>query len=594
MLVHIAISVALLVCISFLRSVTALRRHIREAQDSGIPHVITPIYYFNLIWLLSQRLVIPVLRKLPPTWTGLWLDVIQSSWAFRTGHRTFERVGSDTFIAVAPGKNLLFTADPDVISQVGARRLDFPKETDSHLYRRLTLFGSSIVTAEGEAWRRQRKIVAPSFSDRSNGLVFEESLRQAQFMLKSWTARGPILPKIAEDILRLSLYVICRAGFGVKNSWPGLEHEHDSVDPEDVDLIDLQKGRDMDFLTTLGGLLEHLIKILFIPSKLLARLPFRFAKEAHTVHANWTYYLSELYNAKQTATQSSTTSPGTIDLMGNMIHQSLSPDKDSLPLTKSEVIGNAFVFLMAGHETSAHTIQTCILQLAMNPHIQRLLQRDLDSILGSRPISEWSYESDFPRLNDGWAGAVMCESLRLVPSVINVPKVTVATTTINVEGRKCVIAPGTDVWLSVAGVGRNPRYWPLANGKMVGEEGAGEDDLGSWRAERWMAKGEMFRPVKGAFIPFSEGQRSCIGQRFARVEIVAVLAAIFKEWSVELVVDGLKEADEERKREIFEEASKKAAKTFLDGCTIAMTMRFSKGEIPIRLVRRGQESFSGL
>jgi cytochrome P450 len=44
----------------------------------------------------------------------------------------------------------------------------------------------------------------------------------------------------------------------------------------------------------------------------------------------------------------------------------------------------------------------------------------------------------------------------------------------------------------------------------------------------------LFRPAKGAFIPFSEGVRSCPGKRFTQVELTAILAVIFKQYSVEL------------------------------------------------------------
>lgn len=46
-----------------------------------------------------------------------------------------------------------------------------------------------------------------------------------------------------------------------------------------------------------------------------------------------------------------------------------------------------------------------------------------------------------------------------------------------------------------------------------------------------------FKPLKESSIPFSDGYRSCLGRRFSQVEILAVLAVIFRDYSVELAVD---------------------------------------------------------
>ena len=48
---------------------------------------------------------------------------------------------------------------------------------------------------------------------------------------------------------------------------------------------------------------------------------------------------------------------------------------------------------------------------------QKRLQDDLDSILGDRPITEWDYDNDVPKLFGSMCGAVMNEELRLIPPV---------------------------------------------------------------------------------------------------------------------------------------------------------------------------------
>ena len=92
-------------------------------------------------------------------------------------------------------------------------------------------------------------------------------------------------------------------------------------------------------------------------------------------------------------------------------------------LSKSEVIGNAFVqarpfslqhlanslqiFILAGHETTGHTIANAIYFLAMYPEYQVKLQEEIDSILGNGDHNQTSYETHFDAFSSGWIAAIM-------------------------------------------------------------------------------------------------------------------------------------------------------------------------------------------
>ncbi len=71
----------------------------------------------------------------------------------------------------------------------------------------------------------------PSFSEKSNRMVFEESLRQTEGMLGLWSSQQKKLEgslkveNTAEDAATLSLHVICAAGFGVPQLWPNEDEE---------------------------------------------------------------------------------------------------------------------------------------------------------------------------------------------------------------------------------------------------------------------------------------------------------------------------------------------------------------------------------
>jgi len=60
--------------------------------------------------------------------------------------------------------------------------------------------------------------------------------------------------------------------------------------------------------------------------------------------------------------------------------------------------------ILAGHETTANTIQYSIMMLAMHPELQIKLQDEINCILGDR---EPDYERDYQALAEGWCGAIL-------------------------------------------------------------------------------------------------------------------------------------------------------------------------------------------
>lgn len=321
-----------------------------------------------------------------------------------------------------------------------------------------------------------------------------------------------------------------------------------------------------------------------------------------------------------------------------MIRASDSTPSDSKPqtphapiLSRSELIGNSFIFFFAGHETTGNSIHFSILYLALNLSAQRRTQADIDAIVGrSKPISDFSYHTDMPRLYNSMVGAVLNEQLRLMPAILNVPKVTTGNQTVTMDGRDFVLEDGTFIQLNVVGANRNPRYWPASPSKIT----LGTDDLNDFVPERWLpsnskkpnddstrveektddvpdgleqtsfdtsATGSLFKPVKGSFITFSEGMRACPGRRFAQVETTAVLTAIFQKWSVELDVSDWA-SDEEVTRMGIDERRKLYGKAVERGRSVlerceqkVITLQMLPGEfVPVRFVERGKERFSGI
>ncbi|CAI4212258.1 unnamed protein product [Parascedosporium putredinis] len=238
-----------------------------------------------------------------------------------------------------------------------------------------------------------------------------------------------------------------------------------------------------------------------------------------------------------------------------------------------------------------------------------------------------------------------------MPSVVEVPKKVAAATrdgggqTVTLDGRTVLLPEGTAISLVAVAAHRNPRYWPTTRSRVTRAEtdlddyvparwfrrrpGHSDDDNdkdedeeeGGWERLRSKSPGgeggggeyendeydadmggyagpdtsaRLFRPERGAYIPFSDGARSCLGRRIAQVEIVAALAVLFQRYSLELDVGDFETGEgETRDREGLAKlygAAQERCRKRIEGATSVLTLKMQGGEedVPVRLVRRGR------
>lgn len=376
---------------------------------------------------------------------------------------------------------------------------------------------------------------------------------------------------------------------------------------------------------------------------LAERLPFKGAHEAYDSYINWRQYMGELFTQKVEEAREGKHSEG-LDIMGMLVRSSYGDSKVASSrkpspgraekgevgkpiLSDSDILGNAFVMIVAGHETTANSIHFSLMELAMNPRAQRLLQKEVQSIFGNEPPETWDYDSNINTLLGGFVGAVLQEQLRIMPPVIAIPKQVSKSQdqVIVLDGKKVTLPAGAHVALNTVGVHRNPKYWPSQPSKISSRS----NDLYDFRPQRWLVKtatngkqqgdsslesseededfggftgedtsAQLFRPARGAYIPFSDGARSCLGRRLAQVKVMGVLSVMFQKYSIELAVDEWATDDEvakmtnEEKREVYQKAQDKARRTIRTATTlITLKLHEAPGYIPVRVVKIGEERF---
>ncbi|RCI08228.1 hypothetical protein L249_6325 [Ophiocordyceps polyrhachis-furcata BCC 54312] len=599
LLAVLAVAFAFALC----RYVAALRHSIGEARRSGLPYVVVRDS------LASDRMVVAIISRtmdegdtataaeeLVGAVAGVSLlfccfedesdddSLMIPDMVFRTGFDRFKRHG-EAFLLVWPNGMQLRTANAELNRQITQRREHFPKWLAS--YNILRQFGENVVTAEGAVWRLHRKTTAACFNERNAALVFREAIVQTQGMMRNWGSGT--LRCVDRDTMRLALNIIAYVGFGLRLPWPGQElaTEEGLLDPRLARYASLEPpaGHKMSFVDTMACVMDNVVLLLLMPKWLLRAMPLQRTRAAACAYDDYIRYMDELLADKEE--EAERRSEG-MDLMGHMVRTAY----DGKGLTKEEILGNAFIMFVAGHETTANVLHFTMVQLATRPATQRRLQRDIDRLVGDVDPADWDYESLVNGMAASMIGACMNESLRMMPPATELPKEATANQDqpVTMDGQRYVVPKGTIVALAVVSVGLNPRYWPHGESRVR----RGDDDLRDFCPERWLERQavqpsgsddvvtpaggaaedadtdtdtdtaatsssspQLFRPERGAYIPFSDGARSCLGRRIAQVEVMAALAVLFREYSLELDVGDFVEDEEEGEEGEEEEEEKK-------------------------------------
>jgi cytochrome P450 len=184
-------------------------------------------------------------------------------------------------------------------------------------------------------------------------------------------------------------------------------------------------------------------------------------------------------------------------------------ENDGTGMTDQQLRDEMMTLFLAGHETTANSLTWTWYLLAQHPEIEEHLLAEVKEVLGDRLPTA----ADLPRLR--YAEWVINESMRLYPPVVGF-------------GRKAVerceiggyeIPAGGTVILSQWVVHHDPRWF---------------DGPEEFRPERW-DNDLIHRLPKYAYFPFGGGPRVCIGNTFALMELVLVLATIAPRYAFRLV-----------------------------------------------------------
>ncbi|OCL05914.1 cytochrome P450 [Glonium stellatum] len=536
----VVLVVPLLLVLVVVYKTVNLVHYIRLARATGLPYVITPVLETEIIGLLAT----PILRTIYHNhlnggkgWPK-WCRFIIKDWSWEDKRLAHDELG-DVFLCVSPEGIICYSADAAMGWDVMNRRYDFTKPPDK--YKILEPYGPNVATAEGATYRFHVRITAPPFGDMSgaNELVWMETLYQTRLLSEAWSQETP--RELQMDVNSLTLAVISLAGFGRRVNWTSNSEQEK----------DIPRGYKMSFLKAINDTTANMVPILMLPGWLLNLTPLR---EAHVAHAQLDKYLREMIRVEKrkigdNADYQSTTARG--NLLTAVLRAATSeaqPGNKKADLgrkeafTEDEVMGNLFIYLLAGYETTANAITYGLITLALRNDIQDKIVEEIDAIYveaASAGRSELTYGDDFEKLR--YTYGFMYETFRLFPGVTLITKMATKPQAIVIhdpEPKTHILPTGTRVYLSAPGVHYNEKYWPDPykldphrwDTSLAPKEIPDDDKHGDKR----VVAADKTRHMRGTLLTFSDGSRACLGRKFAQAEYVAFLAALLRDYRVQL------------------------------------------------------------
>jgi len=335
------------------------------------------------------------------------------------------------------------------------------------------VLGEGLLTSEGELHHRQRRLIQPIFHhERIAGYgdtMVEEARRAAEELLPG--ARVDVHAAMA----RLTLAIVARTLF--------------DADVRDEDARGVGRA-----LTALVDGFERL-------NSPIGAFLERFPTEANRRALASQRFLDDVI-ARMIARRRAAGTDGE-DLV-SMLMRARDTETGGSPMTDRQVRDEAITLFLAGHETTSNALTWTWYLLSRHPDAEAALHTELGAVLGDRdPVA-----ADVPELRV--TEAVVSESMRLFPPSWILGRRAL----VDHEVAGYQIPAGAIAVVSQWLLHRDPRWWEAP---------------AEFRLARWTEEARARRP-RYAYLPFGAGPRMCIGESFAWMELILVVATIARRW----------------------------------------------------------------
>jgi cytochrome P450 len=373
-------------------------------------------------------------------------------------------------------QHIILLSHPDLIREVLVG--DSQAFAKSRVMQRTkVLLGEGLLTSEGEFHMRQRRLMQPAFHRQRLPGYGAIMVNAAARLREQWPSGVAI--DVHQEMMRLTVAIVAEALFS--------------------SVVDTEAAEIGAAVTSLLNLFPFMV----LPfSEWLEKLPIGPARKAARAVERLDATIYRMIEARRA-------NRARPDDLLTMLLEARDTEGDGGGMTDRQLRDECMTLFVAGHETTAVALTWTWYLLSQHSEVEARLHAEIDSVLGNRlPTTD-----DFPRLV--YTEMVLAESMRIFP-----PAWTLARTALQpLEIRGYRVPRGSLLMMSQWVMHRDPRYFP---------------DPERFDPERWTRDARGARP-KYSYFPFGGGPRQCIGEGFAWMEGVLLLATIAQRWTMRLV-----------------------------------------------------------
>jgi len=332
------------------------------------------------------------------------------------------------------------------------------------------ILGNGLLTSEGQFHSRQRRLIQPAFFHSRTSSYAKTMVDYAERQMAGW--RDGMTLDIHQEMMRLTLAIVARTLFDA-----------------DVERDAREIGQAMNTS------LEYFQRFLSPVAPLLDILPLPSTKRFQEARRKLDGIIYRIIEERRKSERN----PG--DLLEMLLR---ARDEDAPMMTDEQVRDEATTLFLAGHETTANALTWTWYLLSQSRDKEERLREELNMVLGGRSPSI----SDVPNLQ--YTSAVLSESMRLYPPAWILGRQAI---------EECLIGgyrirKGSVVLMSQYVMHHHSRFFESPE---------------EFRPERWTNETKANLP-RFVYFPFGGGPRSCIGEPFAWMEGVLLIASIARKW----------------------------------------------------------------
>jgi cytochrome P450 len=385
------------------------------------------------------------------------------------------------------GVPAFFLNHPDHVEAVLAtnhRKFVKPMALKMSFFARLV--GLGLITSEDEFWLKQRRLIQPAFHRERIKTYGEVTTGYAARMLESW--RDGDVRDVHEDMMQLMMQIVARSLFGA------------DITGDAADIGQALRVIGEPFVSQLTQTLEWLLLIVarsespLAPSAAVKRLlktglPTPSNRRFHVALEQLDRIIERLIREHRESGSDSG------DLLSMLLQ---AQDEDGTRMSDRQIRDEAITLFIAGHETTAIAMSWTWYLLALHPEAEAKLHAELEEVLGGRTPTA----ADIPSLR--FTEMVIKESMRLYPPLWGQARE--AREDCEVGGYR--VPAGAQVFMFQWVIQRDSRFFERPD---------------EFVPERWDGDAAKRLP-KFAYFPFGGGPRVCIGNGYAMLQTMLLVA----------------------------------------------------------------------